>query len=91
MDDEETTRKFKYTETIANTFDYRGTVDFHNTNRHDDGTKHGLSIEETWRITNWTLRVFLFILTIMEVNSFLARFFWWLKGDKIGVSEEIGL
>jgi len=39
--------KFQYREIIANHFDYRGALDFHNSKRHDYGTKHGLSIEET--------------------------------------------
>ena len=46
------TSNFKYTEVIANYFDFHGAVDFHNSRRHDCGTKHGLSIEETWRTTN---------------------------------------
>ena len=67
---------FKYREVIANHFDYRGAVDFHNSKRHDCGTKHGLSLEETWRTTNWTVRVFSFILAVTEVNAFLAmRYF----------------
>ena len=69
-------KTFKYTEVIANHFDFRGAVDFHNSKRHDCGTKHGLSIEETWRTTNWTLRVFSFIIAITEVNAYLAmRYF----------------
>jgi len=59
-------------------------VDFHNTKRHDGGTKHGLSIEETWRTTNWTIRVFSFILAITEVNAFLAmKFFGGWKGTQL--------
>ena len=59
-------------------------MDFHNAKRHDGGTKHGLSIEETWRTTNWTIRVFSFILAITEVNAFLAmKFFGGYKGTKL--------
>ena len=51
-------------------------MDFHNSKRHDCGTKHGLSLEETWQTTNWTLRVLSFIISITEVNAFFAmRFF----------------
>ena len=73
--------KFKYTEVVANHFDFRGAVDFHNSKRHDCGTKHGLSIEETWRTTNWALRVFGFIIAITEVNAFLAMRF--LEGLRV--------
>ena len=57
-DDEGMTRKLKYTETIANNIDYCGAVDIHNAKRHDDGTKNGLIVKETWWTTNWTLLVF---------------------------------
>lgn len=68
--------KFKYTEIIANHFVFCAAVDFHNSKRHDCATKHGLSLEETWRTKNWALRVFSFIIAITEVNTFLAmRFF----------------
>lgn len=39
--------KFKYTNTIANQFNYRGAFDFHNTKRRDGRTKYGFSIEDT--------------------------------------------
>ena len=51
---------------------FRAAVDFHNSKRHDCGTKHGLSLEETWRTTNWSLRVFSFIIAVCEVNAYLA-------------------
>ena len=78
------TGNFKYTEVIANHFDFRGAVDFHNSKRHDCGTKHGLSLEETWRTTNWTLRVFSFVLAITEVNAFLAyRYYSGYSGTQL--------
>ena len=40
-------KKVKYTETVANHFDFGGAVDDHNNKRHDGGTNRGLSIEET--------------------------------------------
>jgi len=40
-------KKFKYTETVANHFHYRGAVNDNNNKKHDGGTKHGLGIEET--------------------------------------------
>ena len=84
------TCKFKYTEVIANHFDFRGAVDFHNSKRHDCGTKHGLSIEETWRTTNWALRVFGFIIAITEVNAFLAmRFFGGFEGTQLEFRKQL--
>ena len=78
------TINIKYTEGIANHFDFRGAIDFHNSKRHDCGTKHGLSIEETWRTTNWALRVFAFIIAITEVDTFLAmRFFGGFCGTQL--------
>ena len=67
--------KFQYTEVISNHFDYRGAVNFHNSKRHDCGTKHGLSIKETWRTTNWTLHVLSYSIGITEVNAFVAMRF----------------
>ena len=44
--------------------------------RHDCGTKDGLSIEATWKTNYWPNRVFAFILGICEVNTYLAlRYF----------------
>ena len=61
---------------IANHFDYPDAVNFHNSKRRDCGTNHGLSLEETWRTTNWALRVFSLILALTKVNAFLEmRFF----------------
>ena len=40
-------KMFKYTEVIANHYNYCGAVDEHNVYRNDYGTKHGLSLEGT--------------------------------------------
>ena len=40
---------FKYIEVIANHYNYHGAVDEHNAYWHDCGTKHLLSLEETWK------------------------------------------
>ena len=73
-------KTFKYTEVIANHYNYRGAVDEHNAYRHDCGTKHGLSLEETGKTTRWANRVFAFILAVSEVNAYLAmRYFGELK------------
>ena len=61
---------FKYNVVVANHYDYRDSVDNHNSKRHDCGTKQGLSLEETWRTTRWPCRVFSFILALTEVNAF---------------------
>jgi len=69
-------KTLKYTEVIANHYNYRGAVDEHNANRHDCGTKHGLSLEEIWKTTRWTHRVSAFILAISEVNAYLAMIYF---------------
>ena len=43
--------RFYYNEVVGNHYRYRDAVDAHNAKRHDAGTKHGLSIENTWRTT----------------------------------------
>lgn len=40
-------KNFKYTETVANHFNFCCAFDDHNNKRHNGGTKHWLSIEET--------------------------------------------
>ena len=69
-------KEFKYTEVIGNHYRYRGSVDEHNSKRHDGGTGNGLSLEKTWHTSRWENRVFAFILGISEVNAYLAwKFF----------------
>ena len=69
---------------MANHFDYRSAVDDYNNKRHDGGSKHGLSIKEAWRTTNWCICVFSFILAITEVNAFLMmKFFGGWKGTQL--------
>ena len=65
-------KTFKYMEVITNHYNYRGAVDEHNSCRNDCGTKHGLSLEETWNTTRWGNFVFAFILAVSEVNVYLA-------------------
>jgi len=60
-------KTLNYTEVIANLYNYRGAVDEHNANRHDCGTKHGLSLEEIWKTTRWTHRVSAFILYLAMI------------------------
>ena len=43
--------RFYYNEVIGNHYRHRDAVDAHNGKRYDCGTKHGLSIKETWRTT----------------------------------------
>ncbi|KAL7460432.1 hypothetical protein ACHAXS_000883, partial [Conticribra weissflogii] len=56
-------------------FKFRHVVDDHN------NLQHALpSIEDSWRTNRWPVRVFLFILAITEVNTFLVmRLFNWEK------------
>ncbi len=64
---------FSYTKPFDWHFCYRHVVDDHN-NLH-----HSLpSIEDTWRMERWPVRVFSFILAITEVNIYLTKkFFTW--------------
>ena len=63
---------FKYNVVVGNHYKYRDAVDAHNAKRHDCGTKNGISLEETWKTSRWPCRVFVFILAIVEVNSYNA-------------------
>ena len=74
-------KRFKYNVVVGNHYRYRDSVDAHNSKRHDCGTKHGLSIEETWKTTRWPCRVFAFVLSVAEVNAYLAMVFF---GDYSG-------
>ena len=75
-----------------NHYNYSGAVDNHNAYRYYCGTKHGFSLEETWKTTRWANHVFEFILAVSEVNAYLAmRYFWIIKDDTVGVSEKSGV
>ena len=62
------TKRFKYPEVIHNHFQYRHAVDDHNAKRHSP-----ISIEVVWATKWWPNRVFCFLLSITEVNCFLAE------------------
>ena len=46
-------KTFKYMEVIANHYNYRGAVDEKKAYQRHCGTKHGLSLEETWKTKRW--------------------------------------
>ena len=62
---------FKYTEPFFNHFKFRHQVDDHNNNRHSP-----ISLEESINTKDWKIRVFTFILAVVEVNSRLAYKFF---------------
>ena len=64
--------RFFYKEVAANHYLYRGLADAHNRWRHDGVANQDLSIEENWDAKRWENRVFAFIITITEVNAYLA-------------------
>jgi hypothetical protein len=71
-------KKFKYTEPFSNHYKYRHAVDDHNNLRHSVP-----SIEGTWLTHRWPLRVLAFVLSVSEVNTYLAlKYFLW-KGNEI--------
>ena len=65
------TKHFRYTQVFNNHFAYRHVVDDHNNFRMMEPC-----IEKSWRTIKWENRVFAFVLTISEVNAWLAmRYF----------------
>ena len=59
-----------------NHYNYHGAGDENNAYQNDCGTKHGLSLEETWKTKRWENSVFAFILAVSEANAYLAmRYF----------------
>ena len=73
---EKATVTFKYMEPFFNHFKYRHQVDDHNNMRHSP-----ISLEESLSTKDWKIRVFSFILAIVEVNARLA-FCRWISTDK---------
>ena len=59
---------FKYPEVIHNHFMFRHAVDDHNGNGHSP-----ISLKVVWATKRWANRVFAFLLSITEVNCFLAQ------------------
>ena len=68
---------FKYTEPFFNHFKFRHQVDDHNNNRHSP-----ISLEESINTKDWKIRVFTFILAVVEVNARLAYQFF-TKSDSL--------
>ena len=62
------TKTFKYMEPFYYHFKYRHQVDDHNNLRHSP-----ISLEESLSTKDWKIRVFSFIIAIIEVNARLAR------------------
>jgi hypothetical protein len=62
---------FNYTEPFFNHFKFRHQVDDHNNNRHSP-----ISLEESISTKDWKIRVFTFILAVIEVNARLAYQFF---------------
>ena len=59
---------FQYPEVVDNHFKYRHYVDDHNGKRHSP-----ISMEVVWATKHWPNRVFTFLLSISEVNCWLAE------------------
>ena len=59
---------FRYPEVVHNHFLYRHPVDDHNGKRHSP-----ISLEVIWATKRWPNRVFAFLLSITEVNCYLAK------------------
>ena len=61
-------KRFKFPEVVHNHFQYHHVVDDHNAKWHSP-----ISIEVVWATKWWPNRVFSFLLSITEVNCFLAE------------------
>ena len=59
---------FRYPEVVHNHFLYRHAVDDHNGKRHSP-----ISLEVVWATKRWPNRVFAFLMSITEVNCYLAE------------------
>ena len=59
---------FKYPEVLHNRFQYHHAVDDHNEKYHSP-----ISIEVLWAAKQWSNRVFCFLLSITDLNCFLAE------------------
>ena len=62
---------FQYPEVIHNHFKYRHSVDDHNGKHHSP-----ISLEVVWVMKWWPNHVFAFLLSITEVNCFLAEYYF---------------
>jgi hypothetical protein len=62
---------FVYTEPFLNHFKFRHQVDDHNNARHAP-----ISLEESISTKDWKIRVFMFVLAVVEVNARLAHSFF---------------
>lgn len=72
-----TSLHFKYTQPFALYYQHRHVVDDHNNLRHSLP-----SIEHTWTTVRWANRVFAFLLSISEVNTYKAfSYFVWKNKD----------
>lgn len=64
-------KSFRYTEPYVNHFKYRHQVDDHNNLRHSP-----ISLEMSMNTKDWKIRVFMFLMAIVEVNARLAYAFF---------------
>ncbi|KAI2509710.1 Transposase IS4 [Fragilaria crotonensis] len=64
-------KSFCYTEPYVNHFKYRHQVDDHNNLRHSP-----ISLEMSMNTKDWKIRVFMFLMAIVEVNARLAYTFF---------------
>ena len=68
--------KFRYTKIISNQFKFRGAFADHNKKRMGGDGSYGVSLDTTQRNIKWENIIFVFILAVIEVNTYLAmRYF----------------
>ena len=74
--------KFKYPAVFACHYRYRGSVENHNSLRHNGRTKYKFGLESIW-VTTWLpILVFAFFVACTEVNSYLAMKYFLKTDDK---------
>ena len=60
-------KRIKYPELVYNHYQYRDSIDAHNSSR-----MFPIVMEETWKTTRWPCRVFCILLAVTEVNCRLV-------------------
>ena len=69
---------FRYPEVVHNHFLYHHAVDDHNGMRHSP-----ISLEVVWATKRWPNRVFAFLMSITEVNCYLAKSYFTRKSESM--------
>ena len=75
---------FNDTEPFGRHYLYIVAVDNHNCVYHDVGTKHKVGLENIFITHRWSIRVFVSLISCIEVNSFLCLKYFLNKDKEFG-------